>query len=158
VQCTFVVNEVINYFNYRNSDVYAVLIDASKAFDKVNFYKLFNILVKRGVCPLVIRFLLGSYLNQQLCVKWKNSFSESFKVSNGVKQGGILSPILFTIYMDELLSRLSKSGYGCTICDVLVGALCYADDVVLPCPSRTSGFGENVIHMQAILHRVFYIL
>ena len=39
--------------------------------------------------------------------------STKFTASNGVKQGAILSPILFSVYMDELFERLEKSGVGC---------------------------------------------
>ncbi len=55
--------------------------------------------------------------------------------SNGVKQGGVLSPILFDMYIDELLSRLKQSGYGCMVSQLLVscGALRYADDASIPC-------------------------
>ena len=48
--CTFVLDEVVNYYNRNSSDVHVVLLDASKAFDRVDHIKLFNILVGRGVC------------------------------------------------------------------------------------------------------------
>jgi len=57
---------------------------------------------------------------------------------NGVKQGGVLSPILFCIYMDELLCRLTKSGVGCYIGNRFIGAMCYADDLTIISPSRRS--------------------
>ena len=50
-----------------------------------------------------------------------------FELSNGVKQGGVLSPILFNIYIDKLLLELKGSSYGCHINNTFVGALCYAD-------------------------------
>ena len=55
--------------------------------------------------------------------------------TNGVKQGGVLSPILFGMYIDELLLRLSQSGYGCKIGHFYYGALGYADDVSLLAPT-----------------------
>jgi len=48
-----------------------------------------------------------------MCVRWDGSFSDRFRDSNGVQQGGVLSPILFTIYVDDLLQDLSKLGIGC---------------------------------------------
>ena len=66
---------------------------------------------------------------------WNKHRSESFSYLNGVKQGGVLSPILFTVYIDELLLKLRSSGFGCYIDDTFVGALGYADDVTLMSPS-----------------------
>ena len=62
-------------------------------------------------------------------VSWGNHLSQYLELSNGVKQGGILSPILFNIYIDKLLLELKESGFGCHINNTFVGALCYADDV-----------------------------
>ena len=56
-----------------------------------------------------------------MCVKWGNKTSESFGVSNGVRQGGILSPLLFNVYVDDLSAQLNH--------------LMYADDLVLMSPS-----------------------
>lgn len=134
-QCTFSLMETVNYFKTNNSDAYVLLLDASQAFDKVNYVKLFNLLMKRSVNPLVIRCLLYMYTNQSLNVKWDSYMSKSFSTSNGVKQGGVLSPILFGVYIDELLCRLSRSGYGCKIGHLYYGALGYADDVSLIAPS-----------------------
>ena len=61
--------------------------------------------------------------------------SKYFSTSNGVKQGGVLSPILFGIYIDELLSLLRNSGYGCKVGHLYCGAIGYADDVSFISPS-----------------------
>ena len=55
--CTFLVIETIQYYRSRGSSVYALLLDATKAFDKVKFSKLFELLITRNVCPLLIRLL-----------------------------------------------------------------------------------------------------
>jgi hypothetical protein len=61
--------------------------------------------------------------------------SEYFRATNGVKQGAVLSPILFCIYIDDLLLLLSKVGVGCYIGSRFTGALAYADDIVLIAPT-----------------------
>ena len=71
-----------------------MLLDASKAFDRVNYSKLFRKLLLRNISPVDLRVLL-SFINQSLQVRWGNICSDSFSVQNGVKQGGVLSPILF---------------------------------------------------------------
>jgi len=77
--------------------VYCVL-DATKAFDKVNYVKLFRILVEWGLPPYIIRVLINMYFTQQACVSWAGIVSAYFPVFNGVRQGGVLSPLLFCVY------------------------------------------------------------
>ena len=54
-----------------------------------------------------------------------------FSICNGIHQGGVLSPILFTIYVDDLLADLDKQGVGCFWRYHFVDAVCYADDIAL---------------------------
>ena len=54
---------------------------------------------------------------------------------NGVKQGGVISPILFYLYIDRLLLCLQRSGLRCHISNTYMGALSYADDITLVSPS-----------------------
>ena len=83
---------------------------------------------------------LFMYTRQSLGVKWGNTLSSEFTVSNGVKQGGVLSPILFAIYTDGLLKRLEETGVGCHMGSRFTGALAYAYDITLlaPCKSALS--------------------
>ena len=60
--------------------------------------------------------------------------SSYFNISNGVRQGGILSPSLFAIYMDDLSSLLNTSRIGCHISDVCINHVFYADDLCLMAP------------------------
>ena len=133
--CSFVVQEVLSHYHNENTPVYCTLLDASKAFDRIEFCKLFKKLQERKICPLCIRVLMFMYLNQKLSVTWNSSESNTFKVTNGVKQGGILSPVLFCLYVNELLLMLQKSGTGCYIGPYFCGCLGYADDIILLNPS-----------------------
>ena len=63
--------------------------------------------------------------------KTKSSF---FTISNGVRQGGILSPKLFSVYMDDLSNMAIGSGVGCYIDNVCVNDVFYADDLCLMAP------------------------
>ena len=91
--CTFVVQEVISYFNNSNSDVIVTMLDASKAFDRIHFPTLFNKLRHQKICPIVLRLVLYMYTNQQVRVRWNGTVSRDFMATNGIKQGGILSPL-----------------------------------------------------------------
>ncbi len=96
-QCTFVMSEIISYFNASRSDLYRVLLDATKAFDRVNHCKLFRKCLDKDMSPLVLRLLLYIYSNQSLQVRWGNHTSAKFSVKNGDKQGRDLSPIVYSV-------------------------------------------------------------
>lgn len=135
-QCTYVLEELIQRYNNGGSNVYVMLLDASKAFDLVEYVKLFTILKEREICPTVTKLLLTLHLEHLVSVKWLDHLSEPFHVSNGVKQGSIMSPVLFTVYVDILLRRLQESGLGCRIGHIYAGSESYADDITLISPSK----------------------
>jgi len=64
--------------------------------------------------------------------------TDYFTALNGVKQGTVLSPILYCVYVDDLLLILSKAGVGCLIGLHFVGALAYADDLVQLVPTASA--------------------
>ena len=66
---------------------------------------------------------------------------QEFKISNGVRQGAVLSPILYCFYMNDLFDLLRESRSGCQIGDLYAGVFWYADDLLLISPSR-SGLQE----------------
>ena len=70
------------------------------------------------------------------CCQWRGSYSDYFDVLTGTKQGGVISPRIFTMYMDELIARLRKRGIGCHIIDLFVACILYADDLCLVAPTR----------------------
>ena len=63
-----------------------------------------------------------------MTAKWGSCESHAFSVSNGVKQGGLLSPFLFNCYLDELSSQLNELNVGCLVGGVKINRLCYADE------------------------------
>ena len=111
----------------RDTPVFAVFLDASKVFDKVDHDLLFKKLILRNVPLYFIRLLRYWYKTQMMKVRWDNYFSDSFFVSNGVCQEGILSPILiFSLYIDDLTHNLNNVKSGCYV---------FANDICLFCPS-----------------------
>ena len=63
------------------------------------------------------------YTNQECSVRWGSEHSDYFNVSNGVKQGGVISPILFSCYIDKLISELEHSGLGCHVGGIVCGSI-----------------------------------
>ena len=130
--------ETTDYYVKKGGRVFALALDASKAFDRVNYLKLFKLLETRKLNPVYIRFLLDNYINQKLRVTYDNNSSDWFTVSNGVKQGAVLSPTLFSVYMDNLLCKITDAGLGCNIGNVCCGIIGYADDILLLAPTVQS--------------------
>ena len=134
-QCTFFfLKEVVQYYRNKESNAFCMLLDASNAFDHVHYIKLFQLLFKKGICTVTARFLLlllNMYTDQTLSIIWGVTVSPTFSVTNGVKQGGVLSPILFCVYIDELLYRLKSSGFGGQVGNVPIPAISYTDYIAL---------------------------
>ena len=125
----FTLKAVIDHYITSSSPVYICFLDASKAFDRVNYWCLFKKLYNRNVPVVYIRFLIAWCCTQQFFVRWGNVLSVHFSASNGVRQGGILSPLLFNLYMNDISNTLNSSRQGCIINGVPVNHIMYADDV-----------------------------
>ena len=69
VMSTFMVNEIISHYLSNGSNVNVLILDGSKAFDKLDFVKLFENLVKRGLSPVMIPLILNMYLGQTFPMK-----------------------------------------------------------------------------------------
>jgi hypothetical protein len=92
----------------------------------------------RRVPPVVIRSLIYVYEEQEGCVKLLEYKPDFFGINNGTRQGSVLSPALFSVYIDGLLQQLRQLGLGCHIGGWYYGAACFADDLFLLAPSRTA--------------------
>ena len=133
--CIYSLKEIIDRYRQLNGSVFMCFLDASKAFDRVKHSLLFKKLLDRGTPPYIVRILLYWYVNQTMYVRWGDILSAPFNVSNGVRQGGILSPYLFNVYMDDLSVELNNCTYGCLVGNKIVNHLMYADDLVIFSPS-----------------------
>ena len=155
--CVYSLLEFIDFYKKRNSTVFVNFLNASKAFDQVNYWLLFTKLIDKNVPLFVVKLLMFWYTKQNIKVKWGNTLSYLFQVGNGVKQRGILSPVLFNIYMDKLSMTLNITAIGGQIDCQLLNHLCYADDMCLISISL-AGMQEllNVCHSYSIEHSLLY--
>ena len=128
--------ETIAMYLRNGSNVFGVLMDCSKAFDTVKHSKLFKKMLKANIPPVVVRLLISQYSMQRADVRWDGAYSREFRISNGVRQGAVLSPILYCFYMNDLFGILRNSKSGCQIGSTYAGVFGYADDLLLISPSR----------------------
>ena len=142
--CIFALKEMVRYYTNHGSPVYACFLDASKAFDKVNHSILFRTLKERGCPAYLLSLLIYWYRHQTLFIKWGNLLSGTIPVRKGVKQGGILSPRLFNVYIDALRVKLNCCHVGCCFNNTVINHLYYADDLCLLSPSAV-GLSELLL-------------
>ena len=129
--CIYALSELIEYFKSRSTSVYVAFLDASKAFDKISHWTLFRKLIDRNVPMYLIKILCYWYQHQLMSVRWGYSISNVFNVTNGVRQGGILSPKLFNIYIDGLNNILNNSLIGGSLGGKRINHILYADDLCI---------------------------
>ena len=78
------------------------------------------------------------YEEQYAWIRWGNTRSSMFPISNGTHQGSIASPSLWNVYLDPLITALRRDGVGCHIGEVFLGVMAYADDLILLAPNRAA--------------------
>ena len=76
--CTAMVLQTIEYYKHNNSNIFALFLDWIKAFDKIKHSKLFNILIGRNVCPLIIRIIVNMHGFNNSRVNWNSTKSNNF--------------------------------------------------------------------------------
>ena len=104
----YIMQNAVNYFCNRSSYMYMAALDANKIFKRINRNKLFALLKKRNVPECFINVLIDWYEKLSSCVHWNGVYSDFFKVYCDKCQYGILFPILFNVYVDELISLLKN--------------------------------------------------
>ena len=127
----FSVRAVVNYFLKHDSPIFMCSLDAEKAFDRVNHYGLLSILIDRGVPKALILLFYKWYSSMSFCVQWGGCLSTLHVILSGLLQGNLLSPKFFCVYVDTLLHKLEKCDEGCKIFRQFLGAIMYADDLLL---------------------------
>jgi hypothetical protein len=115
----------------RNQPTYAAFIDFSKAFDRVDRGLLWTKLQMKGVDGHMLQALKSLYQNTQSCLRINGYYTQWFNVLSGVKQGCLLSPLLFNLFIDDLTQKIKDLKCGVPFENKQLPILLYADDIVL---------------------------
>lgn len=112
-------------------DTFMCFIDIKKAYDKVWRDGLWRCLAEYGVKGKMWRMLRAIYASSKATVLVDGSDSEVFDIELGVRQGDVISPLLFSIFFNGLIKDLKEKGIGVEVQRRLICGLWYADDTSL---------------------------
>jgi hypothetical protein len=132
----FTLQQVIEKAWEYDQEVYISFVDLEKAYDRVDRSLMWSELKRYGVNGQLIRAIMSLYTDSKSCVRILGRKSETFKVRSGLRQGCVLSPLLFIIYMDGI-ARRSLCHESVRIGDVNVGHLLFADDLAILSSSKS---------------------
>lgn len=114
--------------------------------------------LRDGSVPVaVINVFKFWYSNQTNFARWADTLSEAYRLESGVRQGGLTSPRLFNLYVNDLIVGLSSKRVGCSIDGVSINNISYADDMVLLSPTA-GNLGEllKVCEVYTNTHGLLY--
>jgi exonuclease III len=131
----YTVRKTIDFYVQNSSTVNLCFLDITKGFDKINHFMLLLKLLKRRMPVALVKLLYYWYSISVSVVRWENTYSTQYKLSAGIRQGAVLSPTLFSVYVNDMLAKFMNC--GCQLCGLSVSAIMYADDLVLLSPSVT---------------------
>ena len=120
-----------NYFRNNKGPLYVCFVDFKKAFDSVDHKLLLQQLVTYGIKGNFLNVITSLYDKVKSCVRGNDSLTEIFPCNRGVRQGCLLSPVLFALYLNDLNRHITASSQGVLVDDIAIHSLLYADDLVL---------------------------
>ena len=133
---SFITHEARDFAKERGSPMYCCYLDAKQAFDRVWIKGLLYKLHELGIRGKMLRIIANMFSDTSSKVLVNGVLSDSLPLQQGTKQGSILSPFFYTVYIDQLLNELMKSNHGLKLQDIPVCAPTQADDIVLLSLSR----------------------
>ena len=132
------VKATVDYYVNQGTTVSLCALDLHKAFDKMNHHGLFNKLMERMIPNSLLETIEHWFRICTTCVKWGNSTSKFITLNCGIRQGGVLSPYFFALYIDDVVKTIDRSNYGCRYKSFCISVFLYADDIILIAPSVTA--------------------
>ena len=110
-----------------------LFIDYEKASDNIQRQILFNILKSRHIPDTLLKTIVNIYTKNKISIKYNIKLSKSVEINKGVRQGCPLSPTLFYIYLDEIITKCQKQDItGIKLSNnQQLSTLLFADDQVI---------------------------
>jgi hypothetical protein len=127
----FALSEIFQRRREHKKHTFACFIDVQKAYDTVWHNGLWYRLWSLGVRGRTLSLLRFWYRDMASCVVVDGDRSDYFDVLQGVKQGSILSPLLYSFFINDVIKMMRRLNLGITEGGIWVGMLLYADDMVL---------------------------
>src|SRR5437867_3159987 len=120
----------------KRKKLYLCFIDYQKAFDRVKHKKLAEVMEKAGISELERRVIINLYWRQHAAVRWNGEVGREVVVEKGVRQGCVISPLLFNLYSEFMIKEALENEDGIKFNGVNITNLRYADDAVLVADKR----------------------
>src|SRR2546425_4797524 len=120
----------------KKKKIYLCFVDYQKAFDRVRHDKSAEVMVKAGIPDLERRLIINLYWRQHAVVRWDGEVSREVGVVKGVRQGYVISPILFNLYSKFMINEAMENVEEIKFNGVNITALRSADDAVLVADKR----------------------
>jgi len=127
----FILKALIDKYTKNKEKLYVCFIDLKKAFDSIWRDGMLLKLLKCGISGNFYNIIKSMYADVKCTVKTCEGFTSFFKSSVGVKQGEVLSPLLFNLYINDMLDIFTDRSDPVDVCDRKLNALLYADDLIL---------------------------
>ena len=138
------ITNIIETRKLKRKQTFAAFIDFRKAYDSINRPLLWTKLEDLGIGGNILTVIKSIYNDVQYCVRLNGIDTNWFRVTNGLKQGCMLSPLLFNMFINNLVETIKGLGIGVDIGQEKVSILMYADDLVL--------LAENENDLQLLLN------
>ena len=129
VNASLTLQETVCHLTETGSNVYTTFFDTRKALDTVWVDGLFYMLYCRGIKGKLWRLMRKAYVNCLTAVYVNGKMSDWFQLFQGVKQGAILSMLLYVCFINCVIKEMLESELGCTVLHVKTSCIGYADDI-----------------------------
>jgi len=120
----------------KGKKLFLCFVDYQKAFDRVKHEKLLEVMEKAGIPELERRLIINLYWKQCASIRWDGQISREVKVERGVRQGCVISPMLFNLYSEFMMREAMENVEGVKFNGVNITDLRYADDAALVAEGR----------------------